>query len=543
MGLIDKIFGRRTEPPNQTDALVERMGRQDEVLGQQRMMLGVLESQLHATSARLNEAEKWVTVLGVSSDADRELSDQDRELMRKRSIRVYYRTPEGKAIIRNLVNYICGAGVNWTCEDENEEVQGYVDEVLTLDQVALERRVPNIILRTLRDGEVFIHKIFDSKGRLAALRLFEPAEVVRIDTSPEDAEVPLRYGMAIQKEGAENAAANEAEKVYFIAADEIHHIKWDVDSDIQRGRPFMENILKRVGQYEDWLNNRVILNKNKSSIFLEKIVEGGPDRVSSVSAGVPSPSGANYSQNEYAVQAPPAGTVVTHSKSIEYKWVEPNINADDCKEDGRQIHLSIAAGAGLPEFLLTSDASNANYASTLVAESPFVKEIESFQQFFGFEFRRLLKHIIQKAVDGGTLPPMSTETKMVESARKRISVLRAIREASDDPTAAVDDEVKKVVQDEENYETVSVPTSTLVTFEWPSVVTRDLWTETQALDVHYKNKWVSKRTSQMKFGYDPEVEDEYVQEEEEKAPEPKLPPLPDLPDDVRDGEEKGDGEA
>jgi capsid protein len=66
--------------------------------------------------------------------------------------------------------------------------------------------------------------------------------------------------------------------------------------------------------------------------------------------------------------------------------------------------LSIAAGAGLPEFMLTADASNANFASTMVAEGPAVKFFQSEQQRFASEFTRLWYWIMQDAVDAGLLP-------------------------------------------------------------------------------------------------------------------------------------------
>jgi hypothetical protein len=37
---------------------------------------------------------------------------------------------------------------------------------------------------------------------------------------------------------------------------------------------------------------------------------------------------------------------------------------------------------GLPEFMITGDASNGNYASTMIAEGPGEREIEDWQDFF-----------------------------------------------------------------------------------------------------------------------------------------------------------------
>jgi hypothetical protein len=53
--------------------------------------------------------------------------------------------------------------------------------------------------------------------------------------------------------------------------------------------------------------------------------------------------------------------------------------------------LRIVGGIwSMPEFLITGDASNANYSSTLVAESPFVKYCEGQQGEYASSFERLL---------------------------------------------------------------------------------------------------------------------------------------------------------
>ena len=58
----------------------------------------------------------------------------------------------------------------------------------------------------------------------------------------------------------------------------------------------------------------------------------------------------------------------------------------------------------MPEFMLTSDASNGNYASTMVSEGPAVKMFQSEQQFFVEEFTRLWKRLMRDAMRLGELP-------------------------------------------------------------------------------------------------------------------------------------------
>tara|TARA_R100000808_G_scaffold6115_2_gene18309 strand:- start:1041 stop:2738 length:1698 start_codon:yes stop_codon:yes gene_type:complete len=51
----------------------------------------------------------------------------------------------------------------------------------------------------------------------------------------------------------------------------------------------------------------------------------------------------------------------------------------------------------MPEYMISGDASNGNFASTLVAESPFVKARESDQDYFANQYRRMLMKCLRVA--------------------------------------------------------------------------------------------------------------------------------------------------
>ncbi len=55
----------------------------------------------------------------------------------------------------------------------------------------------------------------------------------------------------------------------------------------------------------------------------------------------------------------------------------------------------------MPEYMVSGDASNANYSSTLVAESPFVKSREADQRFFASRFKRIMWKAVHLAHDAG----------------------------------------------------------------------------------------------------------------------------------------------
>lgn len=98
------------------------------------------------------------------------------------------------------------------------------------------------------------------------------------------------------------------------------------------------------------------------------------------------------------------GTILTTSHSTDLQFLQPNTNFGDAVPLGRLVLLGIAAGAGVPEFMLSSDASNSNYSSTMVAEGPAVKMFEAEQQFFARELEPLWEWVLREAAAIRLLP-------------------------------------------------------------------------------------------------------------------------------------------
>jgi hypothetical protein len=90
------------------------------------------------------------------------------------------------------------------------------------------------------------------------------------------------------------------------------------------------------------------------------------------------------------------GTILRPSPGLEYK---PGPMGSERNPNfilvGQYILRSIGVRWNMPEYLISGDASNANYASTLVAESPFVKAREADQQFYRRHFRSLIWKVLR----------------------------------------------------------------------------------------------------------------------------------------------------
>jgi hypothetical protein len=98
------------------------------------------------------------------------------------------------------------------------------------------------------------------------------------------------------------------------------------------------------------------------------------------------------------------GTIIRTGKGKTY--TPPPLataNTPQIVEIGRQARLAIACRWNAPEVIF-GDASNGNYSSLGVAESPFVATAEVEQQFYAARIRRIKLRALQHAIDRGRLP-------------------------------------------------------------------------------------------------------------------------------------------
>jgi hypothetical protein len=98
------------------------------------------------------------------------------------------------------------------------------------------------------------------------------------------------------------------------------------------------------------------------------------------------------------------GTILDSSGGIEYDFPAAGLNAGSYVTVLQAELRAIASRLVMPEFMLTSDASNAAYASTMVAEGPAVKMFERLQAQQVADDLELMWRVVQAAIDAGRLP-------------------------------------------------------------------------------------------------------------------------------------------
>ncbi len=253
--------------------------------------------------------------------------------------------------------------------------------------------------RTWRDGEAFIRK-FSGGSWPPQVRFVDPETITAtpdapdsqgILTAPHDVETPIEYL---------HLTSPRTDRFERIPSPEMLQTRIGVDSNEKRGVSIFAPIVEPLNCYERWLETELLARKLQSSIVLWRKVQGSPQLAETVANQAGEATGIGGIRREKF--AP--GTILTTNHGTDIQFLQPNTNFGDAVSLGRMLLLSIAAGAGLPEFMLTSDAANANFASTMVAEGPAVKFFQSEQERFANEFTRLWKWVMQDAIESELLP-------------------------------------------------------------------------------------------------------------------------------------------
>lgn len=261
--------------------------------------------------------------------------------------------------------------------------------------------------RTWRDGECFL-RCFSQAEWPPTVRYLDPETIGPTSDDPES------QGLVTDPDDVETVRAYvridplSGDFREEIPAAELLHLKVGVDSNEKRGITIFAPVLAALADFERWLDTELQARKLQSSIVLWRKVQGSPGQVASFADAAQSSSGVDGLGTGRRERYLP-GTILTTSQSTDLQFLQPNTNFGDAVPLGRLMLLSIAAGAGVPEFMLSADASNANFASTMVAEGPAVKLFESEQQFFAGELERLWRWVLLEAVAVGRLPADALE--------------------------------------------------------------------------------------------------------------------------------------
>ena len=222
----------------------------------------------------------------------------------------------------------------------------------------------------------------------------------------------------------------------------VAHVRRNVDSNVKRGVSDFQAIPEFIAASEKLLRNTQGGAAIQAAIpFVKEFVqEVTKDQISTIIAAKATPySVATPEGRREVYQQHYAPGTIPHIRGSKF--------VDGPGGDSRVTGFVAALQAGfrylgtrwdMPESMISGDASNANFASSLVAEAPFVKAREADQLVYSGEFRKLLWKVLRVAFDGG----------FFNSFRLSFAELQAaIFIKIDPPSVATRDQLKDVQRD------------------------------------------------------------------------------------------------
>lgn len=345
-------------------------------------------------------------------------------------------------------NYVVGTGFQYQVMGRNDETPvQLIQKVQDLVDLFVEHnQMPEIeseaIWRLHSEGEVFL-RWFKGEDGLIRVRMIEP-ELIR---SPADDTTPNNsFGIKCDDDDIHDIVGYWViERPYInltptlVPAEQIIHLKLNSESNSKRGLPTIYAVESNLRASEDVLQSMIALAKARAKIAVIRKVNDSPvDAVqnlaqSAVDYTVTDPvqgRSTNISHMGY-------GSILTTTGNVGYEFPAMNMGAGDLTEVLGANLRAIAARFGITETMMSTDASNNNYASALVAEAPAVKTFERMQKLLGQAIgerrtrpgRSLIWQQLSHAVNIGMLPRQALTDVVVRAKGPQLIARDYDREA------------------------------------------------------------------------------------------------------------------
>lgn len=340
---------------------------------------------------------------GIASEQHlRELRDQCRRLVLTNEFAV-----NG---MENRISYIVGPGHSYratvrrgvhSSNDLAMQVQDILDRFL--HESRWHHRQQEIVRRMDRDGEVFMRLFADREG-LTHVRFVEPDQVATPADRASDSSAS--FGIQTEPDDVETVIGYYVDG-HLVDAHEIQHRKANVDSNVKRGLPLYTPVRKNLRRAEKLLRNMSIVAEIQSAIALIRKHRGaarsGVEQFVASEADGSVTNATSGRVRHYSQYGP--GTILDAPAGLEYDFPTAAVNAAGFVDILKAELRAIAARLVMPEFMFTSDASNSNYASTMVAEGPAVKMFQRLQESMIADDGRVIWRVVKNAEAAGMLPP------------------------------------------------------------------------------------------------------------------------------------------
>jgi capsid protein len=340
----------------------------------------------------------------------------------------------------NRISYIVGPGHSYraaVCKgmDAPDYVPMQVQKVLEEfeQENRWQLRQQEVVRRIDRDGEAFL-RFFVDRGGMTRVRFIEPDQITTptelatdpgasfgVQTDPHDVETVLGYHVDGE----------------FVSAADVQHRRANVDFNVKRGLPLYTPVRKNLRRAEKLLRNMSIVAEIQSAIALIRKHRGasrsGIEQFVAAGADATTTNNISGRTRHYSQYGP--GTILDAPAGLEYDFPTQGLDASNFVAVLQAELRAIAARLVMPEFMFTSDASNANYSSTMVAEGPAMKMFERLQASMIEQDRAVMWRVVDNAVAAGRMPLNVRDLVEIQIVPPSLHVREPLRQAQVDRIA------------------------------------------------------------------------------------------------------------
>ena len=357
-------------------------------------------------------------------------SEQDLAYQRAASRNLITCTGIRTGILNSLTDYVLCPGFTFkaappdgTQGDKNltVAVQRFIDELLDENDFIgdLDREIH---CRSREDGDAFV-SLHERPGGKVKLRISEPDQITQ-PADPRDLEewigchekYPSSWSFGVHTREGHTDEPLGYHVVYdgvgndwdYVPVSRMQHIRRNVTRNAKRGvSDFYEVVNDLVGEVK--LRRGMVTGASLQAAvaWILKPPTGSTNAQVTSLVNAASTAYREYEKQTAAgsttqyIKRYKDGTILGTAPGQEYAEMPGHDRNEGFQIVGQYALRAIGVRWNMPEYLISGDASNANYASSLVAESPFVKARESDQQFYRRHFLSLVWKALRIAFEAG----------------------------------------------------------------------------------------------------------------------------------------------
>jgi len=318
-----------------------------------------------AAAVKVVDNKWWDQVGGGAGPQDKkwwELRDDFED-----ALEAWRTNPLAFRIVALTTDYVVGSGVQ--ISSPVKYVDKFIGDFWNHRQNKMGMRIYTWCDELTRSGELYVVLFTNPADGMSYVRTIPAVKINEIETDPDDLERELRYH-EIRHDDPVNGKwwSSWAGGKDDVETPVVLHYAINRAVGCVRGQGDLVAILGWLRRYKEWLEDRVRVNRYKNAFLWHVHLEGaGPGDVES-------------KQTQYS-KPPSPGSVIVTDETETWTPVQPKIQAEDVKDDGKALRLMIAAGAGVPLHYL-SEGESATRATAKEMTGPTVRHYEHRQLFF-----------------------------------------------------------------------------------------------------------------------------------------------------------------